>query len=214
MPGNPVGPRPSEFFLLEDRAPNLGKFALFFIRVARNITKRRNKIRTVQAQNQNTAEFSERTNRLAEKLGVSLRDLGPKLEMSTAMLFGYRSGSNLISVKAWKKLEQAEIRAGLRPEDEPFVGRVSEEEQAPFGATDVLRRELRSILERMLTAAGDDPTRLGWLKVELEQKLAVARSWLSADEINRQAVDLAKKMTAERTKRLASESHATRRRTG
>ena len=52
--------------------------------------------------------FLERTDKLAAALRISLRDLAPRIELSVASLFGYRSGSLKISPKAWGKLERAE----------------------------------------------------------------------------------------------------------
>ena len=64
----------------------------------------------MQTINQN---FSDRTDILAQRLGCTLRDLGAKIGMSTAMVFAYRSGKNEISRKAWLKLEKAEADAGI-----------------------------------------------------------------------------------------------------
>lgn len=63
------------------------------------------------------SEFSERTDRLAERLGVSLRELSAEIKISQAMLFAYRTGKRPISVKAWAKLEAAERKAGIIPQD-------------------------------------------------------------------------------------------------
>lgn len=57
--------------------------------------------------------FLERTDVLAKKLKVSLRELAPIMELSVASLFGYRSGAIALSVKAWRKLEAAEKAAGI-----------------------------------------------------------------------------------------------------
>lgn len=57
--------------------------------------------------------FLERTDRLAEHLGLSLRDLANQIGISQAMLFGNRAGKYPISSKTWRKLEKAEKAAGL-----------------------------------------------------------------------------------------------------
>jgi hypothetical protein len=44
-------------------------------------------------------------------MGISLRSLAPRLGLSVASLFGYRSGKIPISAKAWSKLERAEQEA-------------------------------------------------------------------------------------------------------
>lgn len=73
----------------------------------------------MQEKNQSASHFSERTDALAKSLGVSLRNLGPKMDLSTAMLFAYRSGKHVISRKAWAKLERAEIRSNFSCVEEP-----------------------------------------------------------------------------------------------
>lgn len=57
--------------------------------------------------------FLERTDEIARITRVSLRELAPKIGISVASLFGYRSGNIKISPKAWRKLEQAELAAGI-----------------------------------------------------------------------------------------------------
>jgi hypothetical protein len=69
------------------------------------------------SKNYSSLKFLERTNRLASKMGISLRSLAPKMGISVASLFGYRNGSIPISQKAWKKLEQAERDAGPSTEE-------------------------------------------------------------------------------------------------
>lgn len=48
---------------------------------------------------------------------VSLRDLAAEIGISQAMLFAYRSGKHEPSLKAWRKLEAAERRAGISPHE-------------------------------------------------------------------------------------------------
>ena len=70
----------------------------------------------MQAQNQIALIFSKRTDRLAEKLDIPLRELGAKIGISNAMLFGYRTGRCEISNKAMQKLIDAEAKAGISDE--------------------------------------------------------------------------------------------------
>lgn len=79
----------------------------------------------MQEENHTISEFSERTDRLAEKLGLPLRDLPQRLDISQSMLFAYRKGTHPISKKAWRKIRSAEIAAGI-------VSEVSEGEQADY----------------------------------------------------------------------------------
>jgi len=75
-------------------------------RVWRGLRKRNRRNRS-QMQQQ-SEKFSERTDNLSKRLGISLRALAPMMGLSVASLFGYRNGSIRISTKAWCKLEQAE----------------------------------------------------------------------------------------------------------
>lgn len=61
----------------------------------------------MQEENRALDEFLERTDFLAESLGVSLRQLGPEIGISTASLFGYRSGKMPITNKALAKVRKA-----------------------------------------------------------------------------------------------------------
>lgn len=73
----------------------------------------------MQENNRSSSHFSQRTEVLAEKRGVLLRDLPAELGFSERMLFGYRSGKYPISSKAWRKLAAAERAAGIHPSTEP-----------------------------------------------------------------------------------------------
>lgn len=57
--------------------------------------------------------FSDKTDQLADRLGVTLKELTDVLGISTDSLFGYRTGRLPISAKAWRKLRNAEAKAGL-----------------------------------------------------------------------------------------------------
>jgi hypothetical protein len=59
------------------------------------------------------AIFLERTARLAASLRVSIRDVAQHVGISQASLFAYRAGKNPITAKVWRKLEEAEMKAGL-----------------------------------------------------------------------------------------------------
>lgn len=59
------------------------------------------------------SDFSDRTDVLANKLGLRIVDLPVRLGMSADMVMGYRTGRYPISAKAWRKLETAETAAGI-----------------------------------------------------------------------------------------------------
>lgn len=60
--------------------------------------------------------FLKRTDALAERLRFTLRELCAHVGLSTGSFFGYRTGRVLVTTKAWKKLEEAEIKAGIKLE--------------------------------------------------------------------------------------------------
>lgn len=70
----------------------------------------------VQDNFRSQSHFSQRTEELAARLGVLLRDLPAQLGFSPRMLYGYRSGKYPITAKAWRKLEAAERAAGITAE--------------------------------------------------------------------------------------------------
>lgn len=69
----------------------------------------------VQAESENFSEFSEKTESLSDSTGCRLSDLPALIGISASMFHAYRSGKYPISAKAWRKLEAAERKAGIRP---------------------------------------------------------------------------------------------------
>lgn len=67
----------------------------------------------MQQKSENYLEFSERTEALSQKLGVKLSDLPPVIGISPAMFYAHRTGKHHISDKTWRKLESAEVTAGV-----------------------------------------------------------------------------------------------------
>jgi hypothetical protein len=81
-------------------------------------------IKTLQAKSDIFQTFLARTDKLAEKLG-SLEAVPAAAQISRAMLYAYRGRKRRITPKAWRKLAQAEIAAGL---ESPVTGKT------PIGA--------------------------------------------------------------------------------
>jgi hypothetical protein len=73
-----------------------------------------NAFRTTQEEIRTNAIFLERTDKLAARMGISLRALAPSIGLSVASLFGYRNGKIPISAKGWSKLEQLEMEVQKR----------------------------------------------------------------------------------------------------
>lgn len=69
--------------------------------------------------------FLKRTDALAERLRFTLRELCAHVGLSTGSFFGYRTGRVLVTTKAWKKLEEAEIKAGIKRDTSPNLGEVN-----------------------------------------------------------------------------------------
>jgi len=59
---------------------------------------------------------------LSDRMGISLRALAPRLHLSVASLFGYRSGKIPISAKAWSKLERVESEVLKQGDPARFAG--------------------------------------------------------------------------------------------
>jgi hypothetical protein len=76
-----------------------------------------------QEKSDNHAYFSEKSERLAKHLGINLDAIPAYIGISKDMFYAYRTGRHPISAKAWRKLKQAEIEAGLRKD----VGEVKRE---------------------------------------------------------------------------------------
>jgi hypothetical protein len=89
------------------------------------------------------AHFSEISERLAHHLGINLDELPSRISISKDMFYAYRTGRHRISEKAWRKLETAEISAGLKP-----VGSIPSP-VAPMA----LSQELRAQAARLLAMA-------------------------------------------------------------
>jgi hypothetical protein len=88
----------------------------------------------MQQKSDKSSEFSERTDALAAKLERNVSDLPGIIRVNPDMLWGYRRGRYPISSKAWAKLEQAEIAAGIfHNEAEPEQGVVREEAHTRYG---------------------------------------------------------------------------------
>lgn len=69
----------------------------------------------MQPENQTFLDFSERTNRLALELSVSLEQLPAKMGISRATFFANRAGKSPISSKTWLKLEALEEQVFPQP---------------------------------------------------------------------------------------------------
>lgn len=83
-----------------------------------------------QGKSENSALFSEKSEILARKLGVGLDALPERIGVSKDMFYAYRTGRYPISKKAWRKLEAAELAAGIREAEKPEHYRVVEEAPA------------------------------------------------------------------------------------
>lgn len=110
----------------------------------------------MQEKNRSSSQFSQRTENLAEKMNLLLRDLPQVLGFSERMLFGYRSGKYPITNKAWRKLEQAERTAGIVQPQSQSMGRIGR--RGPMasrsgvtrGDLEELRLEFNAVIDRLL----------------------------------------------------------------
>lgn len=99
------------------------------------------------------SEFCTRTDGLASHYKIRVVDLPDRLKISEDMLMGYRTGRYPISAKAWGKLHNAEIEAGIiSPDHDPRVVELSNV-RAQLAAIDAapLHAALDRIQEYVLT---------------------------------------------------------------
>jgi hypothetical protein len=69
--------------------------------------------------------------------------------------------------------------------------------QAPYGTISQIKQELRDRFETLLIGAHEDRDRLGWIGEQLRAHLTPPKHWLSDDEINRRALELATESSAQ-----------------
>lgn len=91
----------------------------------------------MQEEIRSSESFLERTDALAKRTGLPLRDLAKLIDISPASLFNYRAGKAEISTKAWAKLKAAESN----PDGAKVVGLNLARVQEPGAAYDVRRCE-------------------------------------------------------------------------
>ena len=106
-----------------------------------------------------SSHFSQRTDFLAESLGVFLRELPEKIGISERSLFGYRSGKYPVTAKALRKLQAAERAAGI---GNPAIPNAESEAKVndclrDYGEKDLAARVQR--LENLLTDLAETITR-------------------------------------------------------
>jgi transcriptional regulator with XRE-family HTH domain len=144
----------------------------------------------LQAKNQTNLEFSDRTDRLADQLGISLRQLAERIGISPAMLFAYRSGKYPISRKAWKKLDQTE--SNLEPPRS--LERISEPPSyastAAPSAANALRAEIERAYHELLDHCDGDLRRLSWLL----GRLMAPTDWLGVNPQVQTHIDEARRL--------------------
>jgi hypothetical protein len=120
----------------------------------------------MQEKSERHSEFSERTEVLSRKIGVIISDLPRKIGVSNSMFHAYRSGNYPISAKAWRKLEAAELAAGIGvPEtdsalNEAFVNypaRQPPPQNDPFSDPRFLavQSQIAAMQSQITTAMGD-----------------------------------------------------------
>lgn len=112
-------------------------------------------------------DFFKRTEALAKALRVSQRDLPGLLGISGSSYFGYRTGRNAVSVKAWRKLEALESRSGIEPESKRDEALLLRNDAAVYhaGGPDWQRTLLEQLAEkdrqigRLLALLEDEKTK-------------------------------------------------------
>ena len=129
----------------------------------------------MQERNETFRNFLERTDALAQKLGINVQELTDVLGIGRASLFCCRTGKRPITAKTWLKLEEAEreadkkARSDLRWEDTVQI-EVDRQE-----AAETKRKDLSELLVKALEMAQEENTELRARVAELEGELAAVR---------------------------------------
>lgn len=118
----------------------------------------------MQQQNWSSEEFSTRSDRLAKRLGGSLRDLAPRLGISQSALFAYRRGKIPITAKAWATLDRLELALNME-HPEKLDDALGEPEPAPYGQQAITRAQIETKMRAFLDAAERVPGGLGFASV-------------------------------------------------
>ena len=69
---------------------------------------------------------------------------------------------------------------------------VREGHQAPYGSPEMLEMEIRRDLETLIVGAKKDPNRLGWIAEQMRAHLAMPKHWMTNEELNQRARELAR----------------------
>lgn len=133
----------------------------------------------------------ERTDFLTGALGISLRALAPRLGLSVASLFGYRSGKIPISKKGWSKLEHLEkvVQKDRTPAN--FATSLGNPKypvaQNPEESLSTLRDDV-AVYRTARTPEGDVRARISMMEIALSG--LEAQVALMKDELNRLKAEL------------------------
>lgn len=133
----------------------------------------------------------DRFRAVREQLGITQKKLGERLLISRNYVAKIESGAQEPSARIVRDLEGLLVDPVNKPST--FL----EETQEAFGRKGNPGTALLADFEGMIVAAGTNRDRLGWLRVQLDQMRVTTRTWLELEEINRRAVERARKMTAE-----------------
>lgn len=125
-------------------------------------------------------------------------------EWLSKIINGHVTGSDDIGLRLDVLLRERGLVAALT------FSEVSSTSRPPGVADESIEQTLRRDFEILVAAAAGDRDRLGWVRVQLDQMRAFARTWVEPDEINRRATQRAKQMSAAAEEHRASVQKDTR----
>ncbi len=152
-------------------------------------------LRNLQAQYRNFYDsFGTRIAFIREKTGLTLGQLSdgaastakswesgslPRADQWEAIAARLGLSVSLVFLGSPKSKEDYDFLAKYADElpphkSEPEIG---ETKQAPYGTADTLRAEARRYFDDLLSAANDDPVRLGWLLQQMREHLRRPSDW-------------------------------------
>lgn len=136
--------------------------------------------------------FGPRLHALVERKGVTIAQFAHDVKIGESQAFNWFKLSKPPLAKHWPKLcnyfgvSESYLITGIPddgnapkkyPDAEGRARGAVNEDQAPYGTSDDIAREVRRHFENLIAAAQGDPERLHWIAVQMKEHLATPKSW-------------------------------------
>lgn len=151
---------------------------------------------------------------LIENQGLSLVQFAEDYGIAESQLHNWLKREDPPLAKHWPRLAKffnvsadyiaagipediAPMAAPVKPEPEKQEPSVAEESGA-FGNSEDVRHQIERHHHELMVAAKNEPTRLGWIREQQLEHLAIPKAWRTHEEINRRAHELAARAQEQR----------------